>query len=132
VISYLPCFTLSLKRHLTENVLKDYLRMLLSAIYDLSGDILRLSGVQFYHSRIHLAHSNLIHQPETGCQTDSRYRVISLTQFLRSLERFIINFNVSCICKIRDTGSGQILQTRQLYPSPVSIVIRIAKIESWC
>jgi hypothetical protein len=36
--------------------------------------------------------------------------------------------NFSLICQIRDFGSGQILQPRQFYLSPVPIAIGIAKI----
>jgi hypothetical protein len=42
-----------------------------------------------------------------------------------------MTLKLSLICQIRDFGSGQILQPRQLYLSPVPIAIGIAKIKPW-
>jgi hypothetical protein len=55
-----------------------------------------------------------------------------VTIFARHLDSFIMTHNLSLICQIRDFGSGQILQPRQLYRSPVPIAIGIAKIAPWC
>jgi hypothetical protein len=49
-----------------------------------------------------------------------------VTIFARHLDNFILTYNFSLICQIRDFGSGQILQPRQLYLSP-----GFAKIVPW-
>jgi hypothetical protein len=49
-----------------------------------------------------------------------------VTIFARHLDNFILTNNFSLICHIRDFGSGQILQPRQLYRSP-----GFAKIAPW-
>jgi hypothetical protein len=49
-----------------------------------------------------------------------------VTIFARHLDNFIVTNNFSHICQIRDFGSGQILQPRQLYLSP-----GFAKIAPW-
>jgi len=49
-----------------------------------------------------------------------------VTIFARHLDSFIMTQNFSLICQIRDFGSGQILQPRQLYLSP-----GLAKIAPW-
>jgi hypothetical protein len=50
-----------------------------------------------------------------------------LSQFLRAnLDNFIVTQNLSLVYQIRDFGSGQILQPRQLYLSP-----GLAKIAPW-
>jgi hypothetical protein len=49
-----------------------------------------------------------------------------LSQFLRHLDSFILTNNFALIFQIRDFGSGQILQPRQLYLSP-----GLAKIAPW-
>jgi hypothetical protein len=41
-----------------------------------------------------------------------------VTIFARHLDNFILTINFSLICQIRDFGSRQILQPRQLYLSP--------------
>jgi hypothetical protein len=41
-----------------------------------------------------------------------------VTIFARLLDNFIMTIDFSLICQIRDFGSGQILQPRQLYLSP--------------
>jgi len=48
-----------------------------------------------------------------------------VTIFARHLDSFIVTFNLSLICQIF-SGSGQILQPRQLYRSP-----GFAKIAPW-
>ena len=49
-----------------------------------------------------------------------------VTIFARHLDNLILTNNFSLICQIRDFGSGQILQPRQLYRSP-----GLAKIAPW-
>jgi hypothetical protein len=49
-----------------------------------------------------------------------------VTIFARHLDNFIVTHNLSLICQIRDFGSGQILQPRQLNLSP-----GLAKIAPW-
>jgi hypothetical protein len=49
-----------------------------------------------------------------------------VTIFARHLDNFILTNKFSLICQIRDFGSGQILQPRQLYLSP-----GLAKIAPW-
>ena len=49
-----------------------------------------------------------------------------VTIFARHRDCFIMTLNLSIICQIRDFGSGQILQPRQLYRSP-----GFAKIAPW-
>jgi len=49
-----------------------------------------------------------------------------VTIFALHLDNFILTNNFSLICQIRDFGSGQILQPRQLYLSP-----GLAKIAPW-
>jgi len=49
-----------------------------------------------------------------------------VTIFARHLDSFIMTNSFSLICQIRDFGSGQILQPRQLYLSP-----GLAKIAPW-
>jgi hypothetical protein len=49
-----------------------------------------------------------------------------VTIFARHLDNFILTYNFSLICQIRDFGSGQILQPRQFYLSP-----GFAKIAPW-
>ena len=49
-----------------------------------------------------------------------------VTIFARHLDNFIVTQNFSLICQIRDFGSGQILQPRQLYISP-----GLTKIAPW-
>ena len=49
-----------------------------------------------------------------------------VTIFARHLDSFIVTQNFSLIYQIRDFGSGQILQPRQLYRSP-----GLAKIAPW-
>ena len=49
-----------------------------------------------------------------------------VTIFACHLDNFILTNNFSLICQIRDCGSGQILQPRQIYLSP-----GLAKIAPW-
>jgi hypothetical protein len=49
-----------------------------------------------------------------------------VTIFARHLDSLIVTLNISLICQIRDSGSGQTLQPRQLYRSP-----GLAKIAPW-
>ena len=66
----------------------------------------------------------------TNCNTVSCGNKL-VTIFARHLDSFILTINFSLILQIRDFGSGQILQPRQLYLSPVPIAIGIAKIAPW-
>jgi hypothetical protein len=52
--------------------------------------------------------------------------------FVSHLNSFIMNQNSTSVYQILNSGSGQILQPRQLYRSPVPIAIGMAKIAPWC
>jgi hypothetical protein len=54
-----------------------------------------------------------------------------VTIFALYLDNFIVTLYFSFICQIRDFGSGQIQQPRQIYLSPVPMAIGIAKIAPW-
>jgi len=49
-----------------------------------------------------------------------------VTIFARHLDNLILTNNISLICQIRDSGSGQIRKPKQLYLSP-----GLAKIAPW-
>ena len=51
-----------------------------------------------------------------------------VTIFARHLDNFIVTQNLSLICQFCDFGSGQILQPRQHYLSPVPIDIGMQKL----
>jgi hypothetical protein len=73
---------------------------------------------------------NLMTENATCANTDGWGNKL-VTVFARHLDNFILTINFSLTWQIHDFGSGQILPPRQLYPSPVPIVIGIAKIAPW-
>jgi hypothetical protein len=73
--------------------------------------------------------TNALHRDSFKISTNANNAGIGnklVTIFARHLDSFILTQNISSVYQIRKSGSGQILQPRQLYHSP-----ELAKIAPW-
>jgi hypothetical protein len=75
--------------------------------------------------------TNSLHRDSFKISTNANNAGIGnklVTIFASNLDSFIVTQHLSSVYQFRKTGSGQILQPRQLYLSPVPIAIGMAKI----